>query len=59
MKVNIDKKLQVQWEGSTRLNSQKSIAEKVPAPSTIVNFGEDYDHISTPQATTQLGGRVD
>ena len=42
MKLNIDKKLQVQWEASNRPNSQKSMAKNVPVPSTIMEIGEGY-----------------
>ena len=41
MKVNIGMNLQVQWEASTPLNSQKSMDENVPTPSTIAKIGED------------------
>ena len=43
MKVNIREKLQVQWEASTPPNSQKSMDENVPTPSTIAKIGEDSD----------------
>ena len=46
MKVNIREKLQVQWQASTRPNSQKAMAKTVPDSSTNVEIGEDYEGAS-------------
>ena len=46
MKVNIGKRLHIQWGASTRPNSQKAMAKIVPASSTNVEIGEDYDGVS-------------
>ena len=43
MKANINRKLQVQWEASTRPNSQKAMAENVAGFVDITKIGEDYE----------------
>ena len=43
MKVNIREKLQVQWQASTRPNSQKAMAENVAGFVDITKIGEDYE----------------
>ena len=42
-KVNISGKLQYQWEASTLINSQKSMAENVVAFVDIKKIGEDWE----------------
>ena len=43
MKVNISGKLQYQWEASTLINSQKSMAENVVALIDIRKICEDWE----------------
>ena len=43
MKVNTGMNLQVQWEASTPPNTQKSMDENVPNPSTIAKIGENSE----------------
>ena len=43
MKVKTNIELQVQWQASTRPNSQKAIAENVAGFVDITKIGEDYE----------------
>ena len=58
MKVNIREKLQVQWEASTRPNSQKAMAENVAGFVDITKIGEDYEEKCSSLSLTWLSGGV-
>ena len=58
MKVNITEKLQVQWQASTRPNSQKAIAENVAGFVDITKIGEDYEEKCGSLSLTWLSGGV-
>ena len=58
MKVNIVKSLHIQWEASTRPNSQKAMAENVAGFVDITKIGEDYEEKCSSLSLTWLSGGV-
>ena len=58
MKVNIREKLQVQWQASTRPNSQKAMAENVAGFVDITKIGEHYKEKYSSYSLTWLSGGV-
>ena len=58
MKVNIKRKLQVQWQASTRPNSKKAMAENVAGFVDITKIGEDYEEKCSSLSLTWLSGGV-
>ena len=59
MKVETNIELQFQWEASTRLNSQKAMAENVAGFVDITKIGEDYEQKCSSIPLTWLSGEVD